>query len=144
MNRTEPVAVGRYWLRVPASEWLEVKHGVKDEYRNTRPSLSLSRVQKPTPVIAFTVSANNFDSRLMVIEEAWKEPLGAISEESLRREGFETLREFKTHWTSRRRRRFNPLLPVYVYRVRHLEEGEERKWADRIFTKLYPEEYRGF
>lgn len=148
MSRTAPFVVGRYWLRVPASEWLEVKHGVKNEFRNTMASVSLSRIQKPTPVVTFTSAhnrfqQNEFDCRLMILEEAWREPLGAISQESLEREGFETLHDFKVHWTSKRRRRFNPLLPVYVYRVRHVEGDWKREWADHLFNRLYPEELHG-
>lgn len=147
MSGTPLLSVARYWLRVPASEWIEVKHGVKSEFRNTQTTISLSRVEKPTPVLTYTRTSNThvneFESRLMLLEESWREPLGAISAESLEREGFDTLHDFKVHWTSKRRRRFNPLMPVYVYRVRQLEGDWHREWADHFFNKLYPEDLRG-
>lgn len=141
MGRDRPT-VSRHWLRVPNCEWAAVKHGVKPEFRTHYRTLSLTNVEKPTPVILFKTNPSGLDTRLAVLVKAWCEPLGAISEESLGYEGVDTLAEFKIRWTASREPRFDPLKKVYVYHVRQWQPGEEREWADAIWNKLYPEEFR--
>lgn len=134
-------SVSRLWLRVPTCEWAAVKHGVKTEFRGFR-ALSLANVEKPTPVLLFKRTNVILEMRMAILLEAWSEPLGAISDESLRNEGVDTVAEFKMRWTAHRDRRFDPLKKAYVYRVRLWQPADEREWADKLFKKLYPEALR--
>lgn len=128
------------FLRVPIRDWPAVKRGYKTEFRagtgkNAVPQLW--GVQPPVPVVAYAVRDGEHDARLMVLEELWQEPLGAISPESLRREGFDSLDEFRTYWISRERRRFRPLRNVFAYRVRPWHPEDREVFADRTLTHLY-------
>lgn len=79
----------------------------------------------------------------MVLEKAWKEPLGAISEESLAAEGHDTLAQFKVRWAAEHRGRFGPLTPVIVYRVRPWTPEDDVYWREKFFRHLYPEDLCG-
>lgn len=136
-------SVSRLWLRVPAPEWAAVKHGVKTEFRSHYRTLSLANVEKPTPVILFRAERGaELDTRLAVLLEARAEALGAITEESLKNEGVDTLAEFKVRWTASRDKRFDPFKKVYVYTVRPWDVFDEERFEKLIFNKLYPEEFR--
>lgn len=137
------VALSRLYVRVPVAEWIEVKHGTKREFRTgVQNNLHVvnGQIELPTPVVAY--SSPGHDARVMVCTEAWKEPLGAISPESLANEGVETLAEFKQRWCARRERRFNPLKHVVVYRVRPWSQDDEARFAKDFLEKLYPTDLR--
>lgn len=73
----------------------------------------------------------------MVLEETWKEPLGAISPESLKAEGFESLAQFRRYWMKRTRRQFRPAALITCYRVRPWEPDDERRFGASIMERLY-------
>lgn len=73
----------------------------------------------------------------MVMEETWKEPLGAISAESLEREGHADLAHFRRYWMQRTRRRFRPNAIVTAYRVRAFTPEDTRRFADALIERLY-------
>lgn len=73
----------------------------------------------------------------MLMTETWQEPLGAISEESLEREGFPDVAHFRRYWMQRTRRRFRPLQMVRVFRVRRLEQADWMEQAERVMERLY-------
>ena len=74
------------FLRVPSADWIAVRHGIKREFRAESGKVSqLWNVVCPVPVVAYRVdSSGRYDSALMVLEAVWREPLGAISPESLK------------------------------------------------------------
>lgn len=127
------------FLRVPTGDWIAVTRGDKPEFRASPRAVSkLWSIEPPTPVVAYRHSpAHGYDHSLMVLEQMWIEPLGAISEESLEAEGFESLAEFRRYWMQREKTLFKPTRKVTVYRVRPWEDGEERVHADRLFERLY-------
>lgn len=128
------------FLRVPNSEWTRVKRGVKREFRSAPGAQSqLLAVRPPMPVVAYSVDRQGrHDARLMVLEKMWREPLGAISPESLAAEGFSSLAEFRRHWILTNRKRFTPTRVYAVYVVRPWCQGvDERLMADRLLDLLY-------
>lgn len=127
-----------YFLRVPESEWLGVKRGRKSEFRRRVTRVAVP--EAPTPVVAYRVTNGvNHEARLMVLERTWREPLGAISEESLAREGFRSLAEFRRHWKIRTKHPFRPLDEVQVYRVRPWEPGDMVTLGTCLIARLYGE-----
>jgi hypothetical protein len=95
-------------------------------------------VETPVPVVAYKVSRDGeYDSRLMVLESVWREPLGAISGDSLKAEGCDTLADFKRAWLAKRKRYFNVLAVTTVYRLRPWEPEDARRMADRLLQRLY-------
>jgi hypothetical protein len=75
----------------------------------------------------------------MVLEAVWREPLGAISEESLAAEGYGTMREFRRAWIIREKRRFPLLTPVTVYRVRAWMPEDAAAMGEALLRQLYGE-----
>jgi hypothetical protein len=83
--------------------------------------------------------AGGHDAKLMVLEDKWLEPLGAITAESLANEGFETVAEFRRYWMAREKRRFAPTRMVTVYRVRLWTPGDRAALGDMLMERLYGE-----
>lgn len=126
------------FLRVPLAEWNAVKLGYKTEFRAGAHVPQLFEVPTPTLVAAYAIDqVGRYEAKLMILEEMWQEPLGAISEESLANEGFASLAEFRKHWMAREHRRFRPTRKVFVYRVR-LADGEDLiQQGERLVERLY-------
>ncbi len=127
------------FLRVPASDWVRVSRGMKTEFCAASGACSaLWNLEPPTPVVAYRhTEALGYDSELMVLEEKWQEPLGAINATSLEREGFETLAEFRQYWCERERRRFAPMKMVTRYRVRPWNYSDTEEMAQVLLDRLY-------
>lgn len=129
------------FLRVPVADWVHVSRGLKTEFRASAGACSaMWNLEPPAPVVAYRASHTlGYDSKLMVLEEKWQEPLGAISEESLKREGFETLGEFRKYWCARERRKFAPMRLVTCYRVHGFTFQDELDMGKRLLERLYGE-----
>lgn len=128
------------FLRVPTIDWVEVKRGMKTEFRGSPGAVSgLKFVEPPTPVVAYRVDrSHGYDAALMVLEDRWQEELGSISPESLEREGFETFAEFRRYFVLRERRRFRLTRNVTVYRLRPWDpEKDQRHFADLLLDRLF-------
>ena len=127
------------FLRVPYQEWTLVKSGRKQEFRaSPRACSQLWDVEPPTAVVAYAIfPAQGYKRQLMVLDELWREPLGAISEESLAREGQPDIAHFRRYWMKREKTKFKPTRMVTVYRVRPFGEGDVAHMADRLFQRLY-------
>lgn len=129
------------FLRVPRHDWPAVKNGIKREFRagtgiNAIPQLW--GVRTPTLVVAYSIDdLSRYDHRLMVLEEQWREPLGAIDALSLRAEGFESLADFRTYWMQRERRRFTPTREVSVYRIRPAVDDDVNGFGRQLLEHLY-------
>lgn len=136
------------FLRVPTREWVDITRGIKTEFRATPNAVTqVLNVEPPTPVVAYRVvrargADSSHDSKLMMLEETWQEPLMAISEESLRREGHPDFAHFRRYWMRRTRRRFTPTRIVRVFRVRPWAEGDWEAGAEMLMNRLYGE-FRG-
>lgn len=128
------------FLRVPAADWPAVSRGKKTEFRAASGQVSgLHFVETPTLVVAYRVKRGEYEGKLMVLEERRSEPLDAIDEEGLRREGFRTFAEFRRYWMRRERRRFRPTREVVVFRVRPFTEDDREVFSERILEHLYGE-----
>jgi hypothetical protein len=127
------------FLRVPHADWVAITRGVKREFRASPRSVSkLWDSEPPTPVVSYRFHpAHGYDAKLMVLEDIWIEPLGAITPESLEAEGFETFAEFRRYFCLREKTRFRPTRKITVYKVRPWEDADERRFADRLFERLY-------
>jgi hypothetical protein len=136
------------FVRVAPLDWPLVKRGHKREFRGMPGKQSaLWMVEPPQPVVAYIVTHANrirertYDARLMLLEKAWQEELGAISDESLQAEGYESFAEFRRAWMRRQRngQKFKPTTKVFAYRVRPWEPGDEEKMGAAILKRLYGE-----
>lgn len=123
------------------ADWPLVRRGFKTEFRGEiGKQATVFNVRTPTPCVAYaTTRGQSPDARLMILEKCWQEELGLISEESLRREGFADLAEFRRYWIGRHRngKRFQPTKKVFVYQLRPWDESERDTMADLIFRRLY-------
>ena len=83
----------------------------------------------------------------MVLEKVWREPLGAISPESLEAEGFESFAAFRRHWVIREKRYFPPLRMTTAYRVRPWTDADADFMGEQLLEHLYgdflPDHRRG-
>jgi hypothetical protein len=134
--------VSTTFLRVPIGDWPAVKRGYKTEFRNSVGKNNVPRlftILTPAPVIAYSIRNGRYDAQLMWLEELWQEPLGAIGPQSLAREGFASLAEFRTYWMAREHKRFTPTRMVFAYRVRAFDGDDVDDAAARIFDHLYGE-----
>jgi hypothetical protein len=128
-----------FFVRVPRAEWAAVKHGAKREFRaGSGQHSALWNVTTPSPAVAYSINGRgDYDSALVVLESVWREPLGAISEESLGAEGFVTFPEFRRAWMLREKRRFPPLRITTVYRVRPWTGDDTTEMGDVLLAHLY-------
>lgn len=131
------------FLRISTFDWLRVKTGHKTEYRTARKALAqVTRALTPSPVVAYKVARDGGDreSQLMVLEATWREPLGAIGEESLAAEGYPDMAHFRRYWMERHRSsRFDYLTEVQVYRLRPWRMGDYETLAEHLISRLYAE-----
>ena len=126
------------FVRVPRAEWPAVVCGTKREFRAACGKHSaLWSVQTPMPAVAYTVSSIGvYDSALMVLEAVWREPLGAISAESLAGEGFASFTEFRRAWIRREKRRFPLLRMTTVDRIRPWTADDVRWMGEVLLERL--------
>lgn len=128
------------FLRVPREDWPLVKRGHKTEFRSGigRNVTQGWNLVCPCPVVAYSVSkVTGYDNRLMLLEETWREPLGAITPESLEREGFSSFAEFRRYFMARERRHFTPTREVSAWRLRPWESSDFSAMAESLLKKLY-------
>lgn len=129
------------FVRVPLIDWPLVKRGMKTEFRASPGPLQvpqLWQVRTPRPVVAYAIDhQGGYEARLMQLESHWREPLGAISRESLEREGCQSLAEFRDYWMRREHRRFRPTRVVSVFRLRPATEEDLADFAQAAVETLY-------
>jgi hypothetical protein len=129
------------FLRIPHAEWSLVSSGRKTEFRAS-PHLcpQLWNVRPPVPVVAYTVfPARGYRRALMVCERAWREPLGAISPESLAAELQPDIAHFRRAWMIREHRSFEPMRQVSAFRVRPWAPEDDQMMGQRLLRLLYGE-----
>lgn len=128
------------FLRVPLGDWPAVRIGAKTEFRASgRAVTQLWNVTCPMLVVGYVVRRARYDSRLFVLEETHTEPLGAISPESLTREGFASMAEFRRYWIGRTKQRFKPLTSAQVYRLRPASREDVVTLGLKLIERLYQE-----
>lgn len=129
------------FVRVPADDWPLVRRGMKKEFRGQlgRQSALWANVACPTPVVAYAIVRGSYDARLMILQSVRQEELGAITPESLQREGFETFEEFRRYWLRRERggSKFKPTRKVFVYGIRPWHPTDELEMGLGLLKRLY-------
>src|SRR5436190_17531907 len=96
------------FIAVPSFDWAAVKIGAKTEFR-LGTGTNVLDAKLPTPVVLYGDGLSAPESMLAVLEAKWREPLAAISEESLRREGYPDMAHFRRYWMQKTGEPFRPL-----------------------------------
>jgi hypothetical protein len=137
----QPKQASTLYLRVPADDWANVKQGYKTEFRmKPAKGIAFLRVLLPTPVVAYmTTRGGRHEKAMMVVTDSWVEPLGAITADSLEREGYPDMAHFRRYWTARTNQRFMPLMNVQVFRVRRFETEDREALGAILLDRLYGE-----
>ena len=127
------------FVRVHSDDWHAVRGGAKREIRSRQSSvIALQAFSLPIPCVAWRLHPQyGYDAELMVLEAVWREPLGAITEESIAAEGYASMAEFRRAWTIREKRRFPLLAPVTVYRLRRWTPEDAAAMGDALLRALY-------
>lgn len=130
-------------LRIPRMDWAAVCTGAKTELRVSRGSQKV--LVPPQPLVGFSYLQfrESPQTRLLVCEDAWSEPLGAISADSLRAEGYDSIREFRRYWITRHGTKFGetrgwrPFNRVQVYKLRPFTAEDRDRFAELLLERLY-------
>lgn len=122
-------------LRPHPADWLPLKYGQYSEFRSFRGFPD--RLHVPTPIVLWRRVGTRVETMIWVIEESWREPLGAISEESLARIGCANIREFRERWVSGRRIYFDATKNINVYRGRPWQDDDREPLAVALLETLY-------
>ena len=129
------------FVRVHSDDWHALKCGAKCEIRSRQSSLiALNVLSLPTPCVVWRLHPyHGYEAVLMVLEAVWREPLGAISEESIGNEGYDSMAEFRRAWIIREKRRFPLLDTVTVHRVRPWTPDDAAAMGSALLHQLYGE-----
>lgn len=130
------------FLRIHLHDWPAIVGGDKTEFRNAgRYAPHPILMVKPSPIVCWVDSRYRDRAfQIMVLEDAWQEPLGSISPESLRNEGFESVAEFRRYWRNRHHgvlASYKPLSTVSVYRLRPWAPGDLEEMGHALLNHLY-------
>jgi hypothetical protein len=133
--------ISTVFVRVPVGEWGAIRDGRKREFRAESGNASgLWSVETPVPCVAYKLdSQGRYSAMLMVLEAVWREPLMAISAESLAAEGFASFDEFRRHWVIREHRYFPSLALTTVYRVRPWTPDDVDEMGELLLRRLFDE-----
>ena len=132
-------------LHLPRVDFNDIRVGAKTEYRNYGTRL-FDELAFPCPAVGYcqrpwwTVEhgLDGIDTVLLTLEDSWVEPLGAISEESLEREGFDGITDFRRYFAERYPKGgFRALANVIVYRVRPMTEADEEQFRADLWNRIY-------
>jgi hypothetical protein len=128
-------------IRLPLIDWPALRAGTKSEVRVTSRSTSfLAKIEPPQPFLGVARSRHSEDrTGMFVLEGTWLEMLGAISQESIEREGFASIKEFRRYWRDHRssNRAFKPLERYRVVRLRPWTPEDYDVMARRLLDRLY-------
>lgn len=132
------------FLRMPIADWPALLAGTKTELRIAGRMLRLTNMPTPTPLVGIAFERfRRAEARaaMFYVEHVRTEMLGAIDEDSVRREGFETLAEFRRYWRNHRSKNnaFKPLLKVAVVRLRPWGPFDEEAMGQVLLNRLYGE-----
>jgi hypothetical protein len=123
------------FLPIFPDDWVAVTRGSKREYRLP---FFLTHLLCPVLAVAWRRRPQGDpETALVVIEEAWREPVGAISVESLEAEGFPKLDHFRRYWMRRTGERFKPLDDIQVLRIHPFEPGDAPTLGLQLLRNLY-------
>jgi hypothetical protein len=130
-------ATGNVRIPVPRVDWSRVRCGEKRVWRTY--SLGTYKLI-PCPAVIYSVhpTTGKIDTALVMVTETWVEMLGAVSDEAIAEEGFDSRAEFKRYFAERYPRMgYRPLNKVQCFRVRPLEPEDVEAWKDAVWERLY-------
>lgn len=130
--RTQPIMV-------PRVDWSDVRAGVKTEFRRYGAPQGGERFEE-RPVLLYTIhpATEQVDAFPAILVATWREPMGAITAESLRREGFADLGEFRRYIEQRYPNGgFRPLAMARTYRVRPWKPTDTAAMAEWALRSLF-------
>lgn len=124
-------------LAIHRIDWSRVRCFEKRVWRTYR----LCTVQAlPRPVVLYSYHPHlpRVDTVVALLTESWREPLGAISDEDVAEEGFDSRVEFKRYFAERYPKMgFRPLTDVQVFRVEPLTDEMIAAWKDHAWQRCY-------
>lgn len=122
-------------MYVDPVDWVDVTAGAKREIRKYGGKI-MTR-EAPFPCVFYCERPGDLvETALGVVEEQWIEPLGAITADSLQREGFtDDYDSFRRYFGARYPAGFRPLAKVIVQRVRPM--GDSAYWRDWLWERTY-------
>ena len=129
------------FLRVPRGDWAQVIAGEKTQFRRIgRGPGATSNVEYPRPIVLHSKPEfrDVLEVRLAVLEDVFKEPLGAITPEGLAAENMPDLKAFRHYWSARHRRsRFKPLTIVNVFCFSLWHDDDRERFGALLLEHLY-------
>lgn len=128
-------------LMVPRVDWADVLAGVKTEFRHYGGHVTRNQGwELPEPVVLYCPDSihDDVDTAVAVLEAAWVEPIGAISEESIRNEGFTHIDEFRRYITERYPvGGFRPMATTRCFRVHPMSVDELAVFKDKLWDRMF-------
>lgn len=124
-------------LFVHRIDWSRVRCGEKTMWRSYRLG-AITDLPRPVVLYSYHPQLPRVDTALAVLTETWQEVLGAISEEDVRREGFDSRSEFKRYFNERYPKEgFRPLNKVQVVVVEPLLPDVIEDWKNRAWERCF-------
>lgn len=129
-------------LKVPRVDWAAVIAGAKTQFRACgRGYPTFDKVELPRPVVLYSRQPFRAEpeTRIAVLENVYKEPLAAITDEGLAAEGVADLAEFRRYWIERHTRGggFKPLAIVNVYCIALWQDDDLERFGDVFMRYFY-------
>lgn len=139
-------------VKVSPIDWDFVALGAKQMFRfyDGRGSVIPRETPCPRPCLLYSVThtgsyktgnrAAHWEHCLGTLLSVSRQPLGAISDADIRKEGFANIHEFRAYWSRKYTKRgWRPWDEVTVVECRPLQPGEYANAAMRVFEQLYGE-----
>lgn len=132
-------------VHLPRVDFNDIRVGAKREFRNYGRRM-IEPLPAPHAVVGYNAKdwwtpengLDGIDTVLLTLEDTWTEPLGAISEESVAREGFDSLADFRRYFAARYPNGgFRPMANVIVYRIHPMTDEEKAMYADALWERIY-------
>lgn len=129
-------------------DWIAVISGEKTEWRLYGNANFIEKMVFPSPIVVYSPSAADPMipyTALLTLEEMWREPIAAITDESLRREGFtahddrrDNFADFRNYIAARYPNGgFRPIANVVCRRVHPMTADERTEFMERHWHHLY-------
>jgi hypothetical protein len=139
-------SVGARRMPVTNGDRLAILAGEKTEIRHIAPAAwrgTATKPRHPGPCVVYTERADGLVvTDVIWADTAWYEQIAAISEESLKAEGYESYGDWMAYMKRRHAPKsgqvqFGPMSYVRVTRVRRLTAEDIQEFKDYTYDRLY-------
>lgn len=133
------------FLRVPDHAWSAVSGGRVREFRASAGHVpQLWHIPLPTAIVIYRTrrSSEDYDYRLVMLENVRQEALGAITEEGLEAAGYtgdDASARFRREWMISEKQKFLALRQVMVFTVRLMAPCDREVAGRTLLNHLYGE-----